>query len=360
MADKDAKTLTGKANRLAIIVPNFNYERYIGRAIESVTSQGRDDVDLFVVDDGSTDQSWELIQGYGLTNTYRVPNGGPRKACLAAARNTDANFILVLDADDELKPGSLNRLMPLLAPDVAKVQFTLTPIDAEGNELGSPAPQLQDFREHQSLIDEICATGCYTSPPTSGNVFRRDVFDLLEDADYDKFVDGVTIFAAPFFGYVVSLSDRLGCYRMHGANASGVGGSLDLHKIRSDIERFEARLDHLRHILVDRGLGCGIPKAQDTFFHRERSLYLTIAEGRRPTASQVFGALSSLRHQPMSIKRKGALAAFALISLAFRPSIVALILEYRLTPSKRSAYGLIRKLVVGSLVLKATRVSGSG
>jgi glycosyltransferase involved in cell wall biosynthesis len=337
---------TAAPARLAVIIPCFNYERYVGRAIESVMLQGRDDVDLLVVDDGSTDASWQVIQDYGLAKAYRIPNGGPLKACLAAARHTDAEFILVLDADDELKPGSLNRILPLLTPDVAKLQFTLALVDADGRVLGAPAPQLQDFRERDSLIEEIRATGSLTSPPTSGNVFRRDVFELLQDVDYDCYIDGVTLFAAPFFGEVVSLSDQLGCYRLHGANASGIGVKPDAAKIRSEIERFVARLDHLRRILDDRGAVHAIPPATETFFHRERSLYLTLAQGRRPSASHVLGALASLRRQPMTIARKAALAGLALASLALPPSRAVPLLAYRMSPGRRSASGFIRTFVV--------------
>ena len=241
-------------------------------------------------------------------------------------------------------PGSLSKILPLLTPDVSKVQFSLVPIDADGRQLGEPAPQLRDFQAQQTLVDEICKTGCYVNPPTSGNVFRRDIFEMLESADYDWFVDGVTLFAAPFFGSVVSLSEPLGCYRLHGANASGVGLRPDVSKLTSDIERFVARLSHLRRILEVRGLEQRPPRPQDTFYYRERSLYLSIAEGRRPSASEVRGALQSLRRQPMSSQRKIALAALSLAGLMCPPKLVARLLAYRLKPSNRSAFGVIRML----------------
>lgn len=339
--------MTIVAPRLAIIIPCFNYARYVGRAIESVVSQGRHDIELLVIDDGSTDDSWQVIRGYGLAKAYRVPNGGPLKACLVAARHTEAGFILVLDADDELKPGSLDRIIPLLTPEVAKLQFTLSLIDRDGQVFGDPAPKLQDFRSRLPLMQEIRVTGSYTNPPTSGNVFRRDVFDLLQEVDYECYVDGVTLFAAPFLGEVVSLSDQLGSYRLHGSNASGVGAKPNAGKIHTEMLRFVARLNHLRRVLDDRGLAQDIPPAEDTFFHRERSLYLAIAEGRRPSVSQVIGVLATLRRQPMPIKRKTALAVLALASLALPPRRAAPLLAYRLSPGARSASGLLRKLVTG-------------
>lgn len=340
--------------RLAVIIPCFNYERYVGRAIESVVSQGHDDVDLLVVDDGSTDASWQVIQDYGLAKAYRVPNGGPLKACLAAVRHTTAEFVLVLDADDELKPGSLNRILPLLTPEVAKLQFTLSLVDAQGRVLGDPAPQLRDFRGRHSLTEEIRATGSFTNPPTSGNVFRRDIFELLQDVDYDCYIDGVTLFAAPFFGDVVSLSDQLGCYRLHGANVSGIGVKPNAAKIRAEIDRFVARLDHLRRILDERGVIHGIPPATETFFHRERSLYLAIAEGRRPSGSNVVGALAALWRQPMTIERKAALVVLALASLALPPNRAVPLLAYRMSPGRRSASGFIRKFVMAEGGRRAT------
>jgi hypothetical protein len=73
--------------------------------------------------------------------------------------------------------------------------------------------------------------------------------ELLREADYDKFVDGVILFAAPLMGDVVSISEELGCYRIHGRNDSGLGRMPDGGSLERDINRFLARMEHLRAII---------------------------------------------------------------------------------------------------------------
>ncbi len=332
--------------RLAVIIPSYNYEAYVDRAIASVTSQGCDECELVVVDDGSTDGSWARIQAHGLPNVLQVTNGGSAKACMAAADLTTAPHVLVLDSDDELKPGSLRRILSMLDPGVAKLQFALTPVGADGSVLGRPAPELGDFRSGLGLVRQISRTGCYTTPPTSGNVFRRDVFDVLREVD-DVFVDGVTLVAAPFMGDVVSTSEQLGLYRIHGKGMSGLGTIADASKMRRDARRFEVQLAQLAGILDARGIPHDLPDARETLFHRERSLYACIADGRRPSVGAYLAMLRALWRHPMPTGRKAAVSALVTASMALSPSRSKAMLTYRLTPSGRSAAGMLRLVVSG-------------
>src|SRR5262249_37593789 len=129
--------------RLAVIITCWNYEAYVARAIESVASQEREDCEIVVIDDGSTDASWGVIRTTGAT-AYRTENGGQRKACLFGLNRTSAPFVMFLDADDELLPGSLDTIIPKLDHNVAKLQFPLMRIDSEGNVIGDPVPALRD------------------------------------------------------------------------------------------------------------------------------------------------------------------------------------------------------------------------
>src|SRR5262249_36763650 len=145
--------------------------------------------------------------------------------------------------------GSLDVIIDHLDPDVAKLQFPLTRIDADGKVITGAFPPIEAFRARDALAREVLKNGVYKSPPTSGNVFRRDLCELLREADYDKFVDGVILFAAPFLGDVLSISEELGCYRIHGSNDSGLGRLPDAFSLDRDINRFLARMEHLRAIV---------------------------------------------------------------------------------------------------------------
>lgn len=333
--------------RLAIIILCFNYEHYVERAIRSVVAQCRDDCELVVVDDGSTDSSWDVISSAGVT-AFRINNSGQRLASLFALDRTQAPFILFLDADDELKPGSLERIIPRLDPNVAKLQFPLTRINADGDVIGKARPSLEAFRTRNDLANRILRTGIYTTPPTSGNVFRRDVCEILREAARDKAIDGVMLSAAPFMGDVVSLSDELGLYRIHERNYSGLGRALDPVILKRDICRFVERMDHLRMILDRFGQSRDLVKPQDTFFYTERSFYLYIASGRRQGCVNMPLLIARLWGEYYHITVKIAMSLFFLLVSLLPDSRAKSLLTYRFRVGRRSALGFLKTIIMAN------------
>ncbi|MGH6809319.1 MAG: glycosyltransferase family 2 protein [Ensifer adhaerens] len=333
--------------KLAIIISCFNYEQYVERAIRSVVAQCRDDCELIVVDDGSTDSSWDVISSSGVT-AFRINNSGARLACLFGLDRTRAPFILFLDADDELKPGSLAAIIARLDPSVAKLQFPLTRVNADGDVIGKARPSLEEFRTRNDLANRILQTGVYTTPPTSGNVFRRDVCEILREAAYDQFVDGVILFAAPFMGDVVSLSDELGLYRIHERNDSGLGRALDPVTLERDICRFVARMDHLRMIVGRFGQKDALVKPQDTFFYMERSFYRDIASGRRPDRVTLPLLISRLWGDYRHLMTKVAMTAFFLLVMVLPNSRSQPLLAYRFRVGRRSTLGFLKTMIRGN------------
>lgn len=95
--------------RITIIIPCFNTEKYVRPAIESVLAQGYENLELILVDDGSTDASATVIQSFGTAVQYFYqPNGGA-----SAARNTGLKYVTgdwigFLDADDLMLEGTIS------------------------------------------------------------------------------------------------------------------------------------------------------------------------------------------------------------------------------------------------------------
>jgi glycosyltransferase involved in cell wall biosynthesis len=75
--------------KLAVVISCYNYESFVERAIRSVLDQGRHDCEVVVVDDGSTDGSWDVIGRSGVT-AFRIENRGARLACLFGLDKTCA------------------------------------------------------------------------------------------------------------------------------------------------------------------------------------------------------------------------------------------------------------------------------
>jgi glycosyltransferase involved in cell wall biosynthesis len=96
--------------RISVVIPTYNNERHLSRAIDSVLAQSRPAEEIIVVDDGSTDRTPEIAAAYGDKIRYlRQENAGA-----SAARNTGiqaaaCEWIAFLDADDEWLPNKLQR-----------------------------------------------------------------------------------------------------------------------------------------------------------------------------------------------------------------------------------------------------------
>lgn len=328
---------------LAVIINCYNYEEYVGRAIQSVQMQERNDCELVVVDDGSTDRSWAIIQQNGV-RAFRIRNGGQRSACLFGLKQTRAPFVLFLDADDELLPGSIETIIANLDADVAKLQFPLRRVDRDGRALSGPVPALSDHRG-RNVTRRILKSGVYTSPPTSGNVFRRDVCELLEEARYDNAVDGVIVFAAPFMGDLVSLSTQLGLYRVHDRNKSGVGGLLEPEALRHNLDRFVNRMNHLRDVLGQLGYPARLVQAEETYYYCERSFYLDILTKRRTNPRRIFKVLVLLWTDDHPLKMKAAMTPFFMLLGLLPKERATRCLAYRFSAETRSAFGLLRALL---------------
>lgn len=106
----------------SIVIPNYNYAKTLARTIRSVLSQPGDDFDLLVIDDGSTDNTAEVVQEV-LAQAGNVFRFIQRKnAGLAATRNlgvdeTKGRFLIFLDADDEMLPDALTHYRSQLSND---------------------------------------------------------------------------------------------------------------------------------------------------------------------------------------------------------------------------------------------------
>lgn len=97
-------------------MPCFNAEAYVAQAVDCVLGQTCKDVELIVVDDGSTDRSREILRGYGERIRYlEQPNQGPYPARNHGLRFATGEFIAFLDADDWWSPDCLEKLLAALS-----------------------------------------------------------------------------------------------------------------------------------------------------------------------------------------------------------------------------------------------------
>jgi glycosyltransferase involved in cell wall biosynthesis len=102
--------------RVSIVIPLFNKEHWLRRALDSIAQQTFDDFELIVVDDGSTDNGARVVSDYG-DSRFRLiaqSNAGPGAARNRGIAEAKGDFLAFLDADDEWCPTYLEDSVRLL------------------------------------------------------------------------------------------------------------------------------------------------------------------------------------------------------------------------------------------------------
>jgi glycosyltransferase involved in cell wall biosynthesis len=183
--------------RVSVIVPVYNAEHTVARAINSILLQQFDGLEIIAVDDGSTDSSLDVLRAYAdRIKIHRQCNRGPAAARNAGARLAVSEYLAFLDADDEWLPGKLRACVDALDASQNAVVAYSDMSDVDGKSfrpiIGSPT------------LDYLLSQPFGLSP--SATVVRRQTFESCggfseqftgQDLGEDTFMD---------FGYANSVN----------------------------------------------------------------------------------------------------------------------------------------------------------
>ncbi len=135
--------------KFSVCIPNYNYERYLGRTIQSVLDQSHPDFEILVSDNASTDRSVEIARGFGdprIQVTINACNVGFAANLDRAARMASGDWMLMLSSDDMLRPNALATYQALFdalgtASQSAVASAAVDVIDADDHQTGRIGPQ---------------------------------------------------------------------------------------------------------------------------------------------------------------------------------------------------------------------------
>jgi glycosyltransferase involved in cell wall biosynthesis len=126
--------------QVSVVIASYNTGRYLPLAVESVLGQSYPDVHVWIIDDGSTDDTPAVIQRWRdepRVHVHRQPNGGQARAKNQGVALSRGRFVAFLDADDVWLPDKLVRQMPLFSgqPEVGVVYSDYELMDGDGRKL---------------------------------------------------------------------------------------------------------------------------------------------------------------------------------------------------------------------------------
>lgn len=273
---------------ISVIIPNYNYEAYLGEAIDSALNLDWPRVEVIVIDDGSTDGSRAVLERYGTRiKTILQENSGQLVACNKGLTLSQGEIVIFLDSDDVLAPSLAREAYAVWTPRVSKVQVQMRCIDARGHFMGNVFPQFHKVPTPEEIRTWAATSSAYPTPPGSGNVYARwflerifPLYDLCGTAN-----DSYCLAAAPFLGDVVTVAKPLVSYRVHGRN-QGALLNLDVRQFERQMTRARLRRKYACSIARSIGLELREDAVDRSFTYLcYRASSLKMAPGKHPLAN---------------------------------------------------------------------------
>ena len=161
---------------VSVVVANYNMGKYLAEAVNSALNQTYPHIEVNVVDDGSTDDSRQVMEqfaGDARVRYHYQANGGQAKAKNLGIRESRGAFIGFLDADDLWSADKVEKQLPGFTSDKIGIVYTHVQfIDPNGRPLPTPRQDYYTGRiSDQLLIDNFVTGMC--------SIVRRECFDTL-------------------------------------------------------------------------------------------------------------------------------------------------------------------------------------
>lgn len=214
---------------VSVLIPNYNYAKYICEALESLLCQTYTHFEAIVCDDGSTDFSCELVEIYmqmdSRVRLIRQQNGGVASAINAAYRESRGQIVCLLDADDIWTPNKLEKIVDafLANPQSGFVIHNAIVVDGNRKYLQSQ-PMLKQLASGW-IASSVLENGgvAHDIPPASALSFRREVTELIFPINetFTRNADNLILSLAVLSTAIVPVLEILTLYRIHGNNLSG-------------------------------------------------------------------------------------------------------------------------------------------
>jgi glycosyltransferase involved in cell wall biosynthesis len=203
--------------RLSILINNYNYADYLSACIDSALAQTYSDLEIIVVDDGSTDGSRAILAGYGdAVHTVLKENGGQASSFNAGFAASSGDVVMLLDSDDAFLPGKATEVAKLMVDSALGWCFDHVTTDPDARIADKQVVRAADYRT--SMREGRFP---HVPIPTSGLSFRRDLLSQVFPMPTARDVvlsDNYLKFAATFLSPGIVVESPLTFQRIHGAN----------------------------------------------------------------------------------------------------------------------------------------------
>lgn len=217
---------------ISVIIPSYNHEKYIAIAIDSVLGQSYSDLELIIIDDGSSDSSAEIINSYADTRVISVfqENEGAHAALNRGLKMATGDYLTILNSDDSYHQDRLKECIAVFEnhTTVDFISSWINVVDQVGKTLGIKEAWLNmepwaienkdktfissgDYRLN-ALMSNFVST-------TSNMIFKREVYEKVGGMRNLRFThDWDFLLRVCESCHPYNLPKQLVNYRIHGEN----------------------------------------------------------------------------------------------------------------------------------------------
>lgn len=168
-------------SKVSIIVPVYNVENYLGKCLDSLLNQSYDNIEIIVVNDGSKDRSWEIIEDYTQKFPEKIKPFTKENGGLSDARNygldrATGDYIGFVDSDDYVTEAMFEEMLLLAKKHDAKMVIcNIQKVDQNGNVTQKLTqipnmPEKIELKNNFSVFSDLSYFAC-------NKLFKRELFN---------------------------------------------------------------------------------------------------------------------------------------------------------------------------------------
>lgn len=215
---------------VSVLIANYNYAKYINQTLDSALRQTYQHFEIIVCDDGSSDNSCEVIETYVQNDSriklIRQPNGGVASALNTTYRESKGEIICLLDADDIWIDTKLEKVVNEFKTNLQSgfVIHNVILIDSQGKFIkGNPM-----YKKLASgwMADYALENGGHIGniPQASALSIRREVAEYIFplNENFRQNADSLIFRCAPYITVIGAVPEVLNQFRLHGSNTTSV------------------------------------------------------------------------------------------------------------------------------------------
>jgi len=218
--------------QIVVVIPLYNHAAYIGDAIRSILAQTRAVDKIVIVDDGSTDDSAEIVRAFAepRIELYTQPNAGAHAALnRGIEKAVGCDYVAILNSDDVFARERISKCAALLdeMPSIDVVATRLRLIDSTGTEIAFSDPRAKWFAAAWSVrgsqLDLVEQLGVANFISSTSNLTGRRAYFLDHPFRHYRYAhDYFFVLHCALRNRLAVLDDELFSYRVHSQNTISV------------------------------------------------------------------------------------------------------------------------------------------